>query len=167
MNEMARVSCDGYRAVVREDERFVSFFQSITPGGSSPAVLALLSVGGARECLLLARAHPPTHPPTPRLPVVPPPPSPLCYPCSERAGAHEHRIAPRQAPLPRVHRHPARHPLDLCLDTGACVVWGGLLGGRAGGRAGRGVAGWGVGEAAAATSRSWPGHRCVGGWMGG
>ena len=59
MNEMARVSCDGYRAVVREDERFVSFFQSITPGGSSPAVLALLSVGGARECLLLARAHPP------------------------------------------------------------------------------------------------------------
>ena len=60
---MARVSCDGYRAVVREDERFVSFFQSITPGGSSPAVLALLSVGGARECLLLARAHPPTHAP--------------------------------------------------------------------------------------------------------
>jgi len=33
MADMARISCDAYRAVVRQDERFVSFFQSITPGG--------------------------------------------------------------------------------------------------------------------------------------
>lgn len=32
MAEMARISCEAYRAVVREDERFVNFFQSITPG---------------------------------------------------------------------------------------------------------------------------------------
>ncbi|KAL4423808.1 hypothetical protein ABPG75_001109 [Micractinium tetrahymenae] len=31
MAEMARISCAGYRAVVREDPRFVTFFQSITP----------------------------------------------------------------------------------------------------------------------------------------
>jgi phosphoenolpyruvate carboxylase len=32
MTEMARSSCAGYRAVVRDDARFVSLFQSITPG---------------------------------------------------------------------------------------------------------------------------------------
>lgn len=32
MAEMARISCAAYRAVVREDPRFVSYFQSITPG---------------------------------------------------------------------------------------------------------------------------------------
>ncbi|KAL4856631.1 Phosphoenolpyruvate carboxylase 1 [Chlorella vulgaris] len=31
MAEMARTSCDAYRAVVREDSRFVNFFHSITP----------------------------------------------------------------------------------------------------------------------------------------
>lgn len=37
MAEMARTSCDAYRAVVREDSRFVNFFHSITPGGSAEA----------------------------------------------------------------------------------------------------------------------------------
>ena len=73
MNEMARISCDGYRAVVREDERFVSFFQSITPGGPlpvsyliCPAWCELLAVDcGCRICQHPhSPAHPPTHPPT-------------------------------------------------------------------------------------------------------
>ena len=32
MAEMARVSCAAYRQVVREDARFVEFFQTLTPG---------------------------------------------------------------------------------------------------------------------------------------
>ena len=32
MADMARISCEAYRAVVRDDGRFVSFFQSLTPG---------------------------------------------------------------------------------------------------------------------------------------